>query len=70
MKAAVSLLPVGHTHEDIDALFGVVVRDLIKFPITFTHTDSMNQNDESLGGCNRTSWALALPAELVEGTHN
>jgi hypothetical protein len=69
-KATVSFLPVGHTHEDIDALFGVVVRYLRKFPITFTHTDLMKQIDESLGGCNRTSWAPASPAELVKGTHN
>ena len=70
VNATVSFLPVGHTHEDIDALFGVVVRYLRKFPITFTHTDLMKQIDESLGGCNRTSWAPASPAELVKGTHN
>jgi hypothetical protein len=29
----------------------------------------MKQIDESLGGCNRTSWAPASPAELVKGTH-
>ena len=69
-KAIVSFLPVGHTHEDIDALFGVVVRYLRKFPITFTHTDLMKQIDESLSECNRTSWAPAVPAELVKGTHN
>jgi hypothetical protein len=70
VNATVSFLPVGHTHEDIDALFGVVVRYLRQFPITFTHTDLMKQIDESLGGCNRTSWAPASPAELVKGTHN
>ena len=47
--ATVSFLPVGQTHEDIDALFGVVVRYLRKFPVTFTHTDLMKQIDESLG---------------------
>ena len=30
----------------------------------------MKQIDESLGGCNRTPWAPAPPAELAKGAHN
>lgn len=70
VNATISFLPVGHTHEDIDALFGVVVRYLRKFPITFTHADLIKQVDAALSGCNRTSWAPASPAEVVKGTHN
>ena len=70
MTATISFLPVGHTHEDIDALFGVVVRYLRQFPVTFTHTDLMQQVDAALGGCNRTTWAPGAPAEVLRGTHN
>ena len=44
-KATVSFLPDGHTYEEIDALFGVVVRYLRRFLMIFTHTNLMKQID-------------------------
>ena len=62
-KVTVSFLPVGHTHEDIDALFGVIVRFLRGVPVTYTHEELRQQVDQALREGKRTSWH---PTELPE----
>ena len=54
-KVKVSFLPVGHTHEDIDALFGVIVRFLRGVPVTYTHEELRQQVDQALLKGKRTS---------------
>ena len=69
-KVTVSFLPVGHTHEDIDALFGVIVRFLRGVLVTYTHEELRQQVNEALLKCNRTSWHPTELPEVVRGTHH
>ena len=69
-KVTVSFLPVGHTHEDIDALFGVVVRFLRKVPVTYTHEELRQQVHEALTKDTRTSWHPSELPEVLRGTHD
>ena len=69
-KVTVSFLPVGHTHEDIDALFGVIVRFLRGVPVTYTHEELRQQVDQALLKGNRTSWHPTELPEVVRGTHD
>ena len=75
-KTTISFLPVGHTHEDIDALFGVVARFLRKHTNTvMTHKeleDLLWQSLQSPGNRSetRTSWKPCVATELVKGTHD
>ena len=43
---------------------------MVSLRVRFQHTNLIKQVNAALGGCNRTSWALGPPAELVKGTHN
>ena len=68
-SVTVSFLPVGHTHEDIDALFGVVIRHLRNFAVTYTYEELMVQVNEALSQQD-TSWTPSAPCDFVAGTHD
>ena len=69
-KVTVSFLPVGHTHEDIDALFGVIVRFLRGVPVTYTHEELRKQVHAALREGKKTSWHPSELPEVVRGTHD
>ena len=69
-KVTISFLPVGHTHEDIHALFAVIVRFLRVVPVTYTHEELRQQVDQALLKGKRTSWHPTELPEVVRGTHD
>lgn len=68
-SVTVCFLPVGHTHEDIDAIFGVIVRYLRRFAVTYTYEELMVQVNEALSQ-KETSWTPSAPCDFVAGTHD
>ena len=71
-KVTLSFLPVGHTHEDIDAVFGVIARRLRKIGAIGTLSKLMDivfnclQPEEGA----KSSWKPSANMERIRATHD
>jgi hypothetical protein len=73
-KVTLSFLPVGHTHEDIDAVFGIIVRYLSKIGAVQTITKLLDYIWQCLtsdaDGKMSTSWKPSSELQRVRATHD
>jgi hypothetical protein len=70
-KVVVSFLPVGHTHEDIDAVFGVIMRHLHRHRCLTTMQKLMDAIwDAFFGYKSKSSWQPSAELEHIKGTHD
>lgn len=73
-KVVLTFLPVGHTHEDIDAVFGVLMRYLTKIGAVQTISKLMdciwncltNDSNNELA----TSWKPSAELQRIQATHD
>jgi hypothetical protein len=71
-KVVVSFLPVGHTHEDIDAAFGVIMRYLHRHRCLATMEALMDAIWDSffVSTKAKSSWQPSAELEHIKGTHD
>jgi hypothetical protein len=70
-RVIVSFLPVGHTHEDIDAAFGMIMRYLHRHRCLATMEQLMDAIwDSFFTGKTHSSWRPSAELEHIKGTHD
>ena len=73
-KVTLSFLPVGHTHEDIDAIFGMIMRHLYRYDRLAHMEEMMDAIWDSFFAKHakrtRNSWMPSAELEHIKGTHD
>jgi len=69
-KVTLSFLPVGHTHEDIDAIFGVLMRYLTKLGAITTIQAMMDVIWKCMSNSKKSSWQPNAKMERLRATYN
>ena len=72
-KVTLSFLPVGHTHEDIDAVFGVLMRYLNRIDRISTLEELIQAIEDCLSSSMdgvRTSWKPSARTQRMIATHD